>query len=326
MNIALVAPIIFPVPSPAYGGVEAVLANLAARLCDLGHTVTLYAKKGSKPDPRARVVEIEAEADAFTEDLLAADVVHMHGWDAPAFWAFAEANPDRRFVQTWHGPSMGYTAPPANVTVCGVSHWHAWSMSAELGVECVGVPNGIHLADYPLYEGPRERFLLSLNRLDPAKGIHRAIAVAKTADMQLRIAGPEHGVPDPGYVQAILSRCDGERVVYEGNLGLEDKVHLLQRATAVLWLGGWEEPFGLGIVEANACGTPVLALARGALPEVLRGGGKALLEIDHKEDAGRFLALPSFYCRPLECRANAERFTDTIMAQRYEEVYARAAQ
>ena len=323
MNIALVAPTVFTVPPRAYGGSEIVIANLAARLCDLGHTVTLYAKEGSRPDPRVRLVEIAAEADAFTDALLEHDAIHFHGWDAATFWAFAEAHPDRRFVQTWHGPSMGYTAPPPNVTVCGVSHWHAWSLSAELGVECVGVPNGIHLDDYPLYEGKREPFLLSLNRLDPAKGIHRAIAVAKAAGMRLRIAGPEWGVPDPGYVRTILSRCDGESVIYEGNLGLEDKVHLLQRATAVLWLGGWEEPFGLGVVEANACGTPVLALNRGACMEVLAGGGGGFFDPCNGDDGAEAAEVAQIFSSRT-CRRNAERFTDAIMAARYCEVYARA--
>lgn len=327
MRIALVSSDVFPTPPESYGGLEIVVANLASRLCDLGHDVTLYALPGSRPDHRVRTVPLD-DTPTFGPGLLEHDVIHYHGWHADRLWALASAHPQRAFVQTWHGPSMGLAAPPPNVVVCGVSRWHGAALAAELGASARGVPNGVRLADYPLYRGQRDDYLVSLNRLDPAKGIDRAIRLAREVGMPLRIAGPESGVPSEEYVRAVLTRCDGRDVVWEGSLTLGEKVPLLQRARALLWLGGWEEPFGLGIVEANACGTPVLGLARGAVPEILAAGGGRVVDTlgaDLHAAHPAWFWHPDARSTPDRCRENAERFSDLAMAEAYLRVYAEVA-
>lgn len=338
MRIDLVSADVFVTPPPAYGGLEIVVANLATALTMIGHDVTLWAKAGSPPGPY-RLETFEHVGDILDDRsklgrLLESDVVHCHDWLGVG-WELARRYPDRRFVATWHGPSIGpgthWRRPPENLTVCGVSHTHAFNLSCELGVPVVGVPNGIHIEDYPAAEDS-DGYLLSLNRLDPVKGHHRAIEVALHLDMRLVIAGPEWGVPDVDYVRGILRRCDGDQIRYEGSVGLERKVDLLRNAGALLWLGDFAEPFGLGMTEANACGTPVVALDRGAVREVL-GHHPDPIDMPPYADGGyiapRPQDIPSLTMEATlehlrRYRLNAERYTDQIMAECYLEVYRRA--
>jgi glycosyltransferase involved in cell wall biosynthesis len=336
MRISLVSSDALPTPPPRYGGLEAVVAGLARGLAAAGHQVRLFAREGSPPGPYElvtfrRVAEL-AEGGDLTERLLEADMVHCHDWQGLA-WELARRYPQRAFVATWHGPSLGpqvaWRRPPANLVLCGVSYWHAWSLSCELDAEVRAVPNGVDLDLYPLYTGPREGYLLHLGRLDPAKGVHRAIELARFLGMPLRIAGTEWLVPDPEYVRAILGRCDGRTIVYEGDLDLERKVHLLQRAAALVWLPTqWEEPFGLGLVEAMACGTPVVALDRGAVREVLgcwepdgqRPWWADLAVVGHPADLPRATRIV-VGSNPYGWRARAERYSLDAMVRRYLEVY-----
>lgn len=323
MKIALVSSDALPTPPPAYGGLEAVVGALASDLVALGHEVTLYALQGSPPGaydlvPLREVHELlQPEAEAR---LLAHDVIHCHDWWGLG-WELARRHPDRQICATFHGPQVGpscaWAPPPPNLRLCGVSHWHAWSMACELGAAVYGVPNGVPLDDYPVHHGPREPYLLSVNRIDPAKGIDRAIELALHVDMPLRIAGPEWAVPSAEYVRGILQRCDGRRLIWEGELALERKRDLMQRAHCVLGLGDWPEPFGLWAVEANACGTPVVGLDRGALREVVGGteGGIVVDDVRDLADAVRSVG------GPLSCRANAERYSVRAMTKRYLEVY-----
>ena len=312
-----------PTPPPAYGGLEAVVGALASDLVALGHEVTLYALEGSPAGPYDLVplrdvhelLAPEAEAR-----LLGHDVVHCHDWWGLG-WDLARRHPERPFWATFHGPQVGpscaWTAPPPNLRLCGVSHWHAWSMACEVGCTVHGIPNGVPLDDYPAHAGPRDGYLLTLNRIDPAKGIDRAIELARHLDMPLRIAGPEWGIPSTEYVRSVLRRCDGRRVIWEGEVGLERKRHLLQHAECVLGLGDWAEPFGLWAVEANACGTPVVALDRGALREVL-GGDRGGIVVDDVADLP--YAVPNVFGSDT-CRANAQRYSVRAMTERHLEVY-----
>jgi glycosyltransferase involved in cell wall biosynthesis len=325
MRIALVSSDALPTPPPAYGGLEAVVGALARDLVAMGHEVTLYALEGSPAGPyelsplRSVHDLLRPEAE---QRLLSHDVVHCHDWHGLA-WELSRRHPRRTFCATFHGPQIGpscdWTRPPPNLRLCGVSHWHAWSMACELGCAVQGVPNGVPLDAYTPGDGGRDDYLCVLARLDAAKGIDRAIELALHLGLPLRIAGPEWGVPSAAYVRSILARCDGRRLIWEGELGLERKVDLLRRAHCVLGLGDWPEPFGLWAVEANACGTPVVGLDRGALREVV-GDTMGGIVVDDVRD------LPAAVGAVADtgtCRQNAERYTVRAMAEGYLEVYGR---
>lgn len=289
-TIALVAPDALPVLSPdqaRYGGTEAVIWNLAQGLAARGHAVTLYAKTGSEAPVEVRLVSVpsvQAILREHADDLLRHPIIHDHSWSLLA-WKLAERIPDRRFWMTWHGPTLGpavqWQSPPPNLTVCGVSAWHADLLSAELDAPVLATPNGVDLDRYPLYEGPRDDYILYLARLAPEKGLHVAMRIAERIGRPLYVAGTEHLVSDPTYVQAMLRRMDGHSVRYLGDLGGEAKVHAIQRAQAVLVPAvSFPEPFGLYAVEALACGTPVVTWSTGAVADVIGSCGYAGHSVD----------------------------------------------
>lgn len=338
--VALIAPDALPVLSPdhaRYGGSEAVIWNLAEGLARRGYPVTLFAKTGSEAPAGVRLVttpSVQAILQEHADDLLSHAIVHDHSWSLLA-WKLAERRPDRHWIMTWHGPTLGpaihWNPPPPNLTVCGVSAWHARMLAAELGVplcqvdevtnvppRVVATPNGIDLDRYPLYTGPREDYLLYLARLAPEKGLHLAMALAEAWGMPLKVAGTEHLVSDPAYVQAMLRRMDGHTVTYLGDLGGEAKVAAIQHARMVL-VPAWSfpEPFGLYAVEALACGTPVLTWTSGAVADIVGARGFAMREVEDM----RLRQFVSDLPRPVDCRAQAERYGRDPMLNAIEQVY-----
>jgi glycosyltransferase involved in cell wall biosynthesis len=318
MRIALISSDALPTPPPRYGGLEQVVYLLARELARMGHTVTVYALEGSQPPPGVCFVPFRSVWDCwqYEEQILEHDVIHGHDWQK-FVWQLAEKHPKRQFVQTWHGHRIGHDRPAANVTVAGVSRWNAFVLSAETGVLCPHVYNGIDLDEYPLHAGQREDYVLCMNRLDPAKGLHLAVELAKMHGFRLKACGTEHLVPDREYVQAVLTRMDGKQLCYLGDLGMELKVNCLQRAQCLLWFCPWPEPFGLGAIEAMACGTPVVALAWGGVTETVQQGG---VLVTHPEEVPaairRASAIP-----PEICRRNAWRFSARAMAESYVGLY-----
>ena len=323
MKVSLLSSGVLPVPPPRYGGAEVIVGLIARELAALGHQVTLFALAGSQPIPGVRLVEFTDPREPlvkYSDLLLESDIVHGHV-PAGVTWEFAAAHPGLerpRILHTVHGTSLD-VLPPPGVIVAGVSASQAFALSGEIGRTCPYVYNGIDLDAYPLYEGPRDSPLLYMNRIAPEKGLHLAMELCRRLGERLQVCGTEHLVGSPPYVRAMLARMDGDQVVYHGDVGMDVKVPLLQHAKALLWTAPWEEPFGMGIVEAMACGTPVLGLARGALPELLRGGGIPIGSFGTdllRQFLDTALSLP-----PRRCRENAERFSARAMGEGYERLY-----
>jgi glycosyltransferase involved in cell wall biosynthesis len=339
----MLAPPWIPVPPPGYGGVELVVALLCDALHDAGHRVTLLAAPGSRA--RGRVVELldraypEAigagviEADhvgrAFDliEDAALAgepfDVVHDHsGWVALAM-ADRCAAP---VVHTVHGPfeeraAAFYRAHGHRAVLTCISA--AQAAARPDGVEIAAVvPNPIDVDAWPVV--PKGEHVLWLGRFTPEKGPHRAIAVARRAGVPLVLAGPVQPGQREFFERAVAPHVDGRRIRYAGEVGGARKRHLLASARALLMPIRWPEPFGMVMVEAMAAGTPVLAFAEGAAPEVVEHGRSGLLVGDDDEMAAALDE--AMRLRPAECRASArERFSPERVARAYLTVYRRAA-
>lgn len=323
MKIVLLSTTVLPTPPNGYGGSERVAWDLAEGLARHGHEVILVAHKDSRTPPGGR---LEPWATVNLDAVLGeADIIHDHGWDLTG-WRWAQRHPDRPVMMTWHGPNIGpvvgWQPPPDNLTVVGVSTFHARVLSGELGCPVRRVYNGIDLEAYPLWQGPRPDPPLVLARLDPAKGQHILVEMARATGHRLALAGTEHMIPDANYVRMVLHRLDGDRWQWYGDLGMEDKIYRLQRASRIVWVTpGYEEPFGLGLVEAMACGTPVVALNRGAVGEIVEQGGWLVGSLgdipdyvwpDDPDDDRR---------GPEDCRDNAARFSAERMVQAYEKLY-----
>lgn len=294
LRIALVAPARFPVREPYAGGLESIVATLASALRTQGHQVELYAVRGSaggstrfafpgirwgRHDHASDVGYPpggqEAEHQAFDELVqhLAAegghDVIHNHSLH-PALLARA-GELGAPLLTTVHTPPFPELQEViARAVVEGRSCGHVAAVSRSVAdawvlpdsAEVIG--NGIDLDDWPA--GPGGDHLVWTGRLVPEKAPHLALETARAAGRPLRLAGR---VGDDDYVRARVLPLLSSEHEYLGPLRRPELAALVGSSAAALVTPLWEEPFGLVVAEAMAAGTPVAALRRGGVPEVL---------------------------------------------------------
>ncbi len=339
LRIAMLAPPWISVPPPGYGGVESVVGVLTEALVRRGHAVTLFCAPGSRSS--ARVVslleephpdEIERslyEADhvarAFGEIDLAAgdrgfDVVHDHC----GFTALAMADRlETPFVHTLHGQFTAATAAfyvhhGHKATLVGISR--AQLASAPAGLAPVrAIPNPIDVRAWPLREH-KEDYVLWIGRMTAEKGPHRAIAAARGAGVPLVMAGVIQPGQQAFFDREVAPHLDGERVRFLGEVGGSRKRSLFAGARALLMPIRWEEPFGMVMVEALSCGTPVIAFPEGAASELVLDGRTGFLVDDERAMAAAVGRLGSIAAR--DCRAwVAENCDADVVAGAYESTY-----
>jgi glycosyltransferase involved in cell wall biosynthesis len=342
LRVAMLAPPWIPVPPSGYGGIEAVVDLLCSGLIRLGHAVTLFAAPGSRSHSEVVPVLEEAHPEEINHALYEADhvatsfglverarerrapfdVVHDHC----GFTALAMA--DRLgvpLVHTVHGPFTRemrafYARHAHRGTIVGISR--SQLRDAPPGVEAVVVPNPIEVRNWP-FRGEKEQYLLWIGRMAEEKGAHRAIEVARLSGMPLVLAGPVQPGQEAYFETRVAPCVDGRRVRYVGEVGGTAKQELFARARALLMPIRWSEPFGLVMVEALACGTPVIAFAEGAAVEIVLPGQTGFLVGDEEEMAAAVRRASDI--DPARCRALALSCYDTVrVAASYVEVYRRA--
>ena len=339
----MLAPPWIPIPPPGYGGIEAVVDLLSGALVERGHAVTLFAAPGSRSEARvvtfsdaahpdeigASIHESDHVACAWEQIELQAerdkpfDVVHDHS----GFTALAMADRiEVPVVHTIHGPFVPKTARfyqrhGRKATLVAISHSQANSAPAGVRIDAM-VPNPIRVSDWPL-QTQKGDYLLWVGRTDRVKGAHRAIAAAWLAGRRLVLAGPVQPGQEHYFLTQVKPRIDGRRVRYIGEVGGKAKQRLFAHAAALLMPVRWREPFGMVMVEALACGTPVIAFPEGAAAEIVIDGHNGMLVSDEAEMARAVERLDSI--DPLRCRASvAERYDISVCASGYERVYRRA--
>jgi glycosyltransferase involved in cell wall biosynthesis len=183
------------------------------------------------------------------------------------------------------------------------------------------VHHGLPIERYE-YRARKDDYVVFLGRIAPCKGAHLAIEAARRAGVRLKLAGEVQPIFREYWERQVRPHVDGHAVEYVGEVDPAMKGALLSRARALLFPILWDEPFGLVMVEAMACGTPVLAFAGGSVPEIVRGGVNGWICSDVADMAARIASFPV----PAEsCRAwVADRFSCERMIDRYLEIYRRA--
>lgn len=338
MKIAQVAPLAESVPPRLYGGTERVVSYLTEELVRLGHDVTLFASGDS--ETRARLVGCAPRAlrldpavgEPFAHYALMLervrqrasdfDVLHFHvdSLHLPLFRPFAA-----KTVTTLHGRLDLPGIEPlyrefAEMPLVSISE----SQRAPLpGAYWVGtVHHGLPREVCPLNPAVNSRsgYLAFLGRVSQEKGLDKAIEVARRAGMRLRIAAKVDRADERYFRSSIAPLLDDAEAQFIGEVNEADKPGFLGNAGALLFPIDWPEPFGLAMIEAMSCGTPVIATRRGAVPEIVEDGLTGFV-VDSIEEAvaavPRALALDR---RRVRARFE-ERFSAERMARDYLSVY-----
>ena len=285
MRIAVIAPPWVPTPPPAYGGIEAVVDSLATGLHRAGHEVFLFATGDSNSQvpvgyrfekalgvgrTDATIVELLQVMSAY-ELVREFDIVHDHTMIGPAY---SVRFPDLPVVTTNHMPFSleareYYMATSHRVPVISISNAQA---RAARGVNIVDViHHGIEVQEFPEGKGDGG-YAVFLGRMNPDKGVHVAIQVARSAGIPLKIAAKCRESSEKAYFEEVIKPMLGSGVEYLGEASHQEKVELLGGAVCLINPIAWPEPFGMVMIEAMACGTPVIATPAGAAPEIVVDG------------------------------------------------------
>ncbi len=337
MRIAQVAPLYDSVPPKLYGGTELVVSYLTEELVRQGHDVTLFASGDSTT--QAKLIPICPESlrlDTKCIDQLAHHVLMLeyvfserHNFDIVHFHIdylhFPLSRRDQLVnITTLHGrldiPDLGPLYQVfRDMPVVSISDsqrdplpWANWQGT---------VHHGLPEDQLSMREGKGE-YLAFLGRISPEKGLEEAIRIAKLVGMPLRIAAKIDRADQEYFETHIKSLLNHPLIQFVGEIGYPEKNEFLGDAAALLFPINWPEPFGLVMIEAMACGTPVIAFPRGSVPEIIDPGITGFLVNDVEEAATAVKSISAI--NRTACRQQFERrFTARRMSEDYLALYQR---
>jgi len=339
MRIAQVAPLIESVPPKHYGGTERIVSYLTEELVRAGHDVTLFASGDSVTNARLiascerSLRKNERCKDPVAREVLLVDhvVEHAAEFDLIHFHTGYLHFPICRYlpvphVTTLHGrldmPDMGPVFERfRDVPVISISNaqrqplpWANWQATIYHGLP----------KEFFAFQPNQGSYLAFLGRISPEKRVDRAIEIAKRVSMPLKIAAKVDRVDGRYFKRDIEPLLTQSHVEWIGEISEQQKNDFLGNAYALLFPIDWPEPFGLVMIEAMACGTPVIAYDRGSVPEVMENGvtGFIVNEIEQAVEAvGRVGDLSRARCREVF----EKRFTASRMASDYANAFMRLA-
>lgn len=337
MRIAQVAPLYESVPPKLYGGTERVVSYLTEELVHQGHDVTLFASGDSSTSARLwpgcdRALRLKGEPDAsalaqhilmiecVTQQANRFDIVHFHLDFMPFSMIRSAGFPA---VTTLHGrqdikgqlPLFREFDDMHLVSISDAQRacmpWASWTATVHHGI-----PSKLYT---PCPFG--SKYLAFLGRISPEKRADRAVEIARRAGMPLRVAA-KIDEADREYYETIRGSMEQPHVQFIHEIGDADKCAFLSKATALLFPIDWPEPFGLVMIEALACGTPVIAFRGGSVEEIIEDGVTGFIVESIEEAVEAVKRIPSIDRR--ECRAVfEERFSARRMCNDYVRVYER---
>ena len=349
LKIAQIAPLWYPVPPKGYGGTEAVVSKLTEGLIKRGHSVTLFASGDSKT--KAKLVSIIKrnlfslgvpwlydsynilnliEAFSRAKDF---DIIHTH---IDVYDPIFRAKSQVPTIATLHNPFW-----PTKKTKTG--RWHEYkarvliynrfsklpyvAISNSYRKQCPAdikfvktIYHGVDLSALKFNPNP-ENYFVWLGRLTPRKGLHLVVKLARELGFRLLIAGKVASPENEKYFQKEIEPYLSKKIQFLGEIQSEkEKSELLGSAKALIYPLLWEEPFGIVMIEAMACGTPVIAFPRGAAPEIIKDRKTGFLakSLDGIKRAIKDIENIS----RIQCRQRVEKlFTVEKMAEEYEKIY-----
>ena len=336
MRIAQIAPLYESVPPKLYGGTERVVAHLSDALVDRGHDVVLFASGDSKT--RAELVPCRDIALRLDKKL---------SWDVPAHLVMlaqirkqaSDFDILHFHLDCFHLPLFQDIADRTLTTVHGRQdindlrrlhrHYPNFPLVSISASQRLPLPHlrwmktihhGYPKAQYVFSPAPKGDYLAFLGRIAPEKGVDRAIEIARRTGYPLRIAAKVDPADKDYFEARILPLLDAPGVQFIGEIAEAEKSDFLGGARALLFPISWPEPFGLVMIEAMACGTPVIAFNQGAVPEIVRHGvtGFIVKTVDQAVKSVERLA----EIDRVTVRATFERyFSVEVMATSYEVAY-----
>lgn len=288
MRIAIIAAPGVPIPPKGAGGPEVFIDVEARALLDAGHEVTLVTTGDSTcPVPKLWTIDdtndIEEGAASYElqhvlfayNNLPEVDIVHDHTLSG---LIYSKQFPSLQVVHTNHGPFVPvlnsiYWEVVDRIPLIAISRSHA-QQAGELPISRV-IHHGLDLDNFPV--GGGGDYFLFIGRMNPQKGIKQAIDAAREAGVPLKIAARVTKPAEHDYLRDVIQPLLGNDVEFLGEIGGRGKLEVIGAAKAVLDPIQWEEPFGLVMIEALACGTPVIVSPRGAAPEIITDGETGFL-------------------------------------------------
>jgi glycosyltransferase involved in cell wall biosynthesis len=370
MKIALIAPIENTVPPKDYGGTEWIVYYLAHHLGKRGHKIDLFATEDSPVEPYYRIVHFNYKSLSSLPKIFENpisrerinneriikvfgylfennyDIIHNHGWRILWFTDILKKNINvYKMVTTHHGPlntDLKYVfLNNKNLPHISISNNQRKDLPQLNYVATIY--NGINLNFFPKYEENQtiKDNLVFLGRCVEEKGIKEAIQVALKIKKKLVLIAFVDPISTTTYFQ-VKSFFDGKNIIHYNSLPPEPRWQIISSSKALLMPIKWEEPFGLMFIESMACGTPVVAFARGSVPEVIKDGETGFIVNPSDDDIrGDFIikktgieglceAVERIYSMPEDqyrkmrkaCREHVEKnFTVEKMVDAYEKVY-----
>jgi glycosyltransferase involved in cell wall biosynthesis len=334
MRIAMLAPPYFRVPPDGYGGIETIVGELVDALVERGHTITLIGAGGHGTRAQHFLSTFDTPLAAQLGDPMP-ELVHA----ARAHAALANCDVQLVHDHTLAGPLLAQDrAVPTIATVhgclSGMTREYYRSLIGRIALVGISdaqrgaapelpwlgtVHNAIRVSSYSLRR-EKDDYVVFLGRFHPEKAPHLAIDAARKAGVPIRLAGKCAERVERNYFDNEIKPRLGPDIEVVGVADGFAKRELLSHARCLVFPICWDEPFGLVLVEAMACGTPVVALRRGAVEEVVVDGQTGII-VDSAEQIPDAIAAAA-RLDPQECRAHAERrFDIPVMADGYEALY-----